>query len=76
MQDQKLDKIQSDVSEIKTHLAVYNEQLKVHMKRSDALEKIVQILQKRVLMVDGGLKLLGLLAALAAIVEAYLKVVK
>ncbi len=28
----KIDKIHEDVQEVKTHLAVYNEQLKTHMK--------------------------------------------
>lgn len=69
--DQKLDKIQEDVSEIKTHLAVYNEQLKVHIKRSDLLEKKIAPIEKHVVMVNGVIKFLGILAALAAIADLF-----
>jgi len=46
--DKKLDRISDDISEIKTHLAVYNEQLKHHIKRSDQADAAVQILDERI----------------------------
>lgn len=67
--DDKLDKIQEDIGEIKTHLAVYNSQLKIHIKRSDMLEKKLVPVEKHVNMVNGALKLIGVLAAIAGIVE-------
>jgi len=67
--DIKLDKIQEDVGEIKTHLAVYNEQLKIHIKRSSMLEQKIEPIEKHVNMVNGAIKLISILAAIAAIVE-------
>lgn len=75
---EKLDKIQSDISEIKVTLAVNTEQLKEHMRRSDLLEaRVEQVndelkpVQEHVAMLKGMAKLLGgasgLLAAWAAI---------
>lgn len=71
--ESKLDKIQEDVSEIKTHLAVYNEQLKIHIRRSDLLEEQMAPVKKHVDMVNGALKLIGVLAAVAAIAEVFLR---
>ncbi len=66
----KLDVIQKDVSEIKTHLAVYNEQLKIHIKRSELLEDKLEPVEKHVAMVSGALKLIGVLAMIASIIGA------
>jgi predicted nucleic acid-binding Zn-ribbon protein len=41
--EDKLDLIQEDIGEIKSHLAVYNEQLRIHIKRSEAIEKKLEI---------------------------------
>lgn len=71
--DNKLDRLQEDVSEIKTHLAVYNALLDTHIKRTDLLEKRVAPIEKHMVMVSGALKLLGILAAIAAIVEVALR---
>lgn len=46
--DKKLDKIADDISEIKTQLAVYNEQLKYHIKRSDQADSAIKLLEERV----------------------------
>lgn len=71
--DAKLDRIQEDVSEIKTHLAVYNTLLDTHIKRTDLLEKRVAPIEKHIVMVSGGVKLIGILAAIVAIVEVVLR---
>jgi hypothetical protein len=42
--EEKLDLLIQDTTEIKLHLAVYNEQLKYHIKRTNTLEKIVFII--------------------------------
>lgn len=67
--EEKLDKIQEDVTEIKTHLAVYNSQLEIHIKRSDLLEAKIVPIEKHVNMVSGAIKLITILATIAAIVE-------
>lgn len=71
--ENKLDKIQDDVTEIKVHLAEYNQQLQIHIKRSDALERKMEPIEKHVNMVNGALKFLGVLAAIVAIAEFFLK---
>ena len=71
--DNKLDKIQEDVNEIKTHLAVYNEQLTVHIKRSEMLEDRIIPIETHVFMINGAIKLIGIVAAVAAIVEVFIK---
>lgn len=73
--DQKLDRIQGDIGEIKTHLAVYNQQLKVHIKRSDMLEEKLKPIEKHVAMLQGALKLIGIIAIIAAIIEHLSKVI-
>jgi len=67
--EKKLDKIQADIGEIKTHLAVYNQQLIVHIKRSENLEDKIVPIEKHVAMMGGALKLLGILSLIVAIIE-------
>lgn len=71
--DKKLDKIQEDVSEIKTHLAVYNSLLDVHIKRTDILEEKIEPLEKHVNMIKGAIALITILATIAAIAEVFLR---
>jgi flagellar motor component MotA len=72
--DDKLDRIQDDVNEIKTHLAVYNQQLVIHIKRSETLEEKLELdmekmnqeikpLISHVSMVQGAFWILGVLGA-------------
>jgi uncharacterized protein (UPF0335 family) len=63
----KVDKIDEKLNSIDTHLAVYNEQLKIHIKRTELLESDVEPIKKHVIQVSGSLKLLGLLATVLAI---------
>ncbi len=72
--DDKLDAIQEDLTEIKTHLAVYNTQLEIHIKRSETLEEKLELdmekmnqeikpLISHVSMVQGAFWILGVLGA-------------
>jgi DNA repair ATPase RecN len=73
MIDKKLDKIIEDVGEIKTHLAVYNEQLKTHIKRTEILEQKLEPVEKHVERLNGALKLLGVLTLIAGVIEAFIR---
>lgn len=80
MDDKRLDRIEDKVDTISDKLGATNEilaaqheSLKQHMRRSDLLEEAIKPLQKHVSMVDGALKLIGLLAAMAAIAELLLR---
>jgi len=66
----KVDGLSDKLSETNIILAKQHESLRLHMKRSDMLEESMKPLQRHVSMVDGALKLVGLLAALTAILEA------
>ncbi len=65
--DSKLTDVHVDIAGIKTELAVYNAQLKVHMKRTDAVEKQVNILSEFLWQAKGAGALIGLLALIATI---------
>lgn len=65
--EDKIDKIQEDVGEMKTHMAVYNEQLKIHIKRSDLLEKRMQPVEDHVAAVNWSLRSVVWLSAVATI---------
>lgn len=75
--DKRIERIETKIDDISEHLAETNiilakqhESLKMHMKRSDMLEESLKPLQKHVSMVDGALRLIGVMAAVAAIIEA------
>lgn len=50
--EQKIDKIQEDMSEVKVHLAQYNTLLDVHIKRTELLEQTVEPIKKHVAIVN------------------------
>lgn len=70
--DQKLDKI----SDTLTTQAITLERLTVtvedHVRRTNILEADIVPIKKHVWMVNGALKLIGLLSMLAGIVEAFI----
>ncbi len=68
--ENKIDQIQADVAEIKTHMAVYNEQLRTHIKRTDTAEKRLAVLEKYAAMAIGAIAFLSLITAL---IEAFHK---
>lgn len=71
---EKLDKIMSMQAEHTTSLAVYNFQLKEHMKRSDLLEIGQQNLDKRLLPIENHIEFIDRLSkgilTLAAVASA------
>lgn len=69
----KVDTIVDKLNDTNIILAEQHVSLKEHMRRTALLEKAVEPLQKHVSMFNGALKLIGLVAALAAIAEVLLK---
>lgn len=68
--NEKLDKISDKLSKIDVTLAAQHVTLLEHTKRSTMLEEDLKPIKKHVAMVEGALKLLGLLGLLASIFEA------
>ena len=68
--DKKLEEISKDIGDIKIILAVNTQSLQQHMRRSDALEEIVLVLNKKATMVEGILKFLGIVGVLLGIAMA------
>ena len=66
----KLDKFDERLDNIDTHLAVYNEQLKVHIKRTEMLEEDVAPIKDHVNQVKGAIKLITIGCAIAGAVIA------
>lgn len=74
--EEKIDKIDDSVGRIDVTLAAQHESLKDHMRRTSLLEESIRPLEKHVNMFNGALKLIGILAMLAAIVEVVLLAIK
>lgn len=72
----KQERIADDVSDIKVTLAAQHESLKLHMRRSDALEAQVEIIKKDANMLHGALKLIGLIGVISGIATSVLKILK
>lgn len=66
----KLDRIAERLNSIDVTLASQHESLKIHIKRTNLLEEKLAPVEKHVAMVHGALKLIGLVAMLAAIGES------
>jgi hypothetical protein len=71
--ENKIDRISDRLSKIEKHIAVYNMELKSHIKRTAILESKVDPLQKLQYKFAGALGLLSFLAILLTIVEIILK---
>lgn len=65
----KIDKMDDRLDKIDTHLAVYNEQLKEHIRRTELLEADVEPIKVHVNKVHGALKLLGSVGILLGIIK-------
>lgn len=70
----KIDKIQDKIGSIDVTLAAQHESLKIHIKRTDLLEKKVENVERPLIMIRGALQLVGVLAMIAAIIEGFLKI--
>lgn len=66
----KLDKIAWDITEIKVTLAEQHVTLKEHTSRSTKLEDIVIPIQRKFAMLEGALKLIGVLSLILGVIEA------
>lgn len=76
MDDQRLDRIEGKLDKISTRmgnidvtLAAQHVSLKEHMRRSDLLEAKLQPIERQKYMIDGMLKLVGMLAVIVGIAE-------
>lgn len=74
--EDKLDTVNSKIANIDSTLAAQHESLKHHIKRTDLLEKKIEPIQKHVAMVHGAMKLIGLMATIAGIVEVILMIMR
>lgn len=76
-----LTKIKDDIAEIKTSQKVMEKDIAHHIYRTDLAEQSISLLRddmkpikKHVAMLEGGLKLLGIVSLLAAITVSMLKI--
>ena len=90
MSDEKLSKIEDKIDQVKEHiasiditLAGQHESLKAHMRRSDLLERHLEMVQaeikpieRHVTMVNGALKLLGLTSIIVGCIAGVLEIIK
>jgi hypothetical protein len=72
----KLDDQNEHLSSIDVTLGVQSVQLRQHIQRTNELQKIVVQVQKHVLMVNGALKLLGIIATIVGITLAIHEILK
>ncbi len=72
----KLDKIDDNIGRIDITLASQHEVLKEHIKRSNMLEAQMAPIQAHVSKVEGAIKLISILAMIAAIISVVYQVIK
>ena len=65
--EEKLDRIDRRIDSIDKHLAVYNTQLKFHIKRTDMLEEEIKPLKAGVIKAQGAMMFVGVLATVISI---------
>jgi chromosome segregation ATPase len=73
--DQKLDKIVENISQINITLGKQSVILDEHVKRTNLLEKKVEPIEKHVHMIQGALKLFGMLAIFLTIYEGLMRMI-
>jgi hypothetical protein len=67
----KLDKIDEPIDSIDKSLAVYNSQLKFHIKRTDLIEEELKPLKSSFFKIQGVLAFLGILGLIMGIVVGF-----
>lgn len=70
--DAKVDKLDDRLDSIDVHMAEYNEQLKIHIKRTEILEEEHKDVREHIAMVKGALKLVassGIIIAIVKLIE-------
>ena len=65
--DIKLEKIDERIDSIDKHLAVYNSQLRFHIKRTDMLEEELKPLKSSLIKAQGAIMFIGLLATVISV---------
>jgi|TARA_R100001480_G_scaffold78896_2_gene88604 chromosome segregation ATPase len=65
--ENKLEKIDERIDNIDKHLAVYNSQLRFHIKRTDMLEEEMKPLKSSMVKAQGAMMFIGLLATITSI---------
>ena len=65
--EEKLDRIDRRIDSIDKHLAVYNTQLKFHIKRTDMLEEEIKPLKSGLIKAQGAVMFVGALATVISI---------
>ena len=68
--ENKLEKIDERIDSIDKHLAVYNSQLRFHIKRTDMLEEELKPLKSSLIKAQGAIMFIGLLATIISVVVA------
>jgi hypothetical protein len=74
--ENKIDDLNDKVGSIDVTLAVNTEQLKIHIHRTDLLEKAIVPLQKKEQMVEGVLKFVGIVSLVLGVVYTAIRVLK
>ena len=72
--DRKLEKIDERIDNIDKHLAVYNSQLRFHIKRTDMLEKSMEPLKVHLNKTHGILTFIGVIATVITVVVAVINI--
>ena len=67
--ESKVDKLDNRADKVDVHLAVYNEQLKDHIRRTELLENEVHPIKDHVSKVHGALKLVASIGIITAIIK-------
>ena len=67
--DSKVDKISERLNSVDVTLAQQHESLDTHIKRTEILEEKLEPVEKHVAMMNGALKLLGIIGVLVGILE-------
>jgi uncharacterized membrane-anchored protein YhcB (DUF1043 family) len=73
---EKLDKLDNRLYKIDTHLAVYNQQLAEHIRRTELLEKEVEPIKAHVIVVSSLAKILAGISLVIGIIMGLLKLSK
>ena len=72
--EDKLDKIDQRIDQIDKHLAVYNSELKFHIKRTDMLEQELKPIKSSLVKAQGALCFIGILATVVSVTVAFMGV--
>ena len=72
--EEKLDKIDGRIDNIDKHLAVYNSELKFHIKRTDMLEQELKPIKSSLVKAQGALCFIGIMATVVSVAVAFMGV--